>query len=148
MSNVKDAVGRFEELLKVILKKLESIENKLKLLGSGSNEVMIVSEILSLLSVPVSVAAIAAKRFLDVTKAYRLDPISMDIVKILSICEGYSTSEITRRLRDLRGSASRRVVRERLRILEEKGIVVNKGSLSRPRFMLRKCFEEPKRLTS
>ncbi|MEM0355455.1 MAG: hypothetical protein QXO78_00505 [Desulfurococcaceae archaeon] len=142
--NSEDALSRVEQLLKDILKKLEFIENRLKLLDYGFSELISVSEIVSLLSLPIGYAVDAAKRFLEIARSYKLDPISIDIVKILSICEGFNVSEITRRLRDLRGRASRRIVRERLRILESKGIVFNKGSTNRPKYVLRKCIEESK----
>lgn len=139
-----DSISRVEQLLRNILKKLEFIENKLKLLNIGSSEAMVVSEMVSLLSIPIGLAVEAAKRFLDIARNYKLDPISVDIVKILSVCEALTVSEVTRRLRELRGSASRRIVRERLRILEREGVVINKGSINRPKYVLKKCLEEAK----
>lgn len=56
------------------------------------------------------------------------DPISRDIVKVLFERDGQNISQITDRLKDKRGTSSRRIVRERLRSLEEKGVVKSKGS--------------------
>lgn len=51
------------------------------------------------------------------------DPISLDIVKVLLEKSGLNISQITEDLRDKRGSASRRIVREKLKKLEDEGIV-------------------------
>ena len=51
------------------------------------------------------------------------DPISIEIIKILFDAKERNISEITRELKNRRGTASRRIVRERLQILEEKGAV-------------------------
>jgi DNA-binding transcriptional ArsR family regulator len=52
------------------------------------------------------------------------DPIATEIVKVLFDDSGLNVSEITDRLRDRRGSASRTIVRERLSQMMEAGIVV------------------------
>jgi DNA-binding transcriptional ArsR family regulator len=51
------------------------------------------------------------------------DPISVEIIKILFDAKERNISEMTRDLKRRRGSASRRIVRERLQILEEKGAI-------------------------
>ncbi len=57
------------------------------------------------------------------------DPISKEIVKALFEKGGRNISQITEALRARRGTASRRIVRERLKVLEERGVVVSsKGS--------------------
>jgi len=56
------------------------------------------------------------------------DSISRDIVKVLFERDGQNISQITEKLKDLRGSSSRRIVRERLKGLEEKGVVKGKGT--------------------
>ena len=55
------------------------------------------------------------------------DPISKDIINVLVDRSGQNISQITEAVRARRGSASRRVVREKLKNLEEKGIVERKG---------------------
>ena len=52
------------------------------------------------------------------------DPIATEIVKVLFDESGLNVSEITDRLRDRRGSASRTIVRERLSQMMGDGIVV------------------------
>lgn len=56
------------------------------------------------------------------------DHISREIVKILFERDGQNITRITDKLKARRGSASRRIVRERLKKLREKGIVVERGS--------------------
>lgn len=51
------------------------------------------------------------------------DPISIEIIKILFDARERNISEITRELKKRRGTASRRIVRERLQILEERGAI-------------------------
>ena len=54
------------------------------------------------------------------------DPISKDIIKVLVDKNGQNISQITEGLRSRRGRASRRIVREKLKALEEQGIVEQK----------------------
>lgn len=51
------------------------------------------------------------------------DPISKDIVVILFNRKEQNISQITEELKKRRGTASRRIVRERLKALEEEGVV-------------------------
>jgi DNA-binding transcriptional ArsR family regulator len=55
------------------------------------------------------------------------DPISKDIVKVLLKRSDMNITQITESLRSERGSASRRIVREKLKSLEEMDIVEHKG---------------------
>lgn len=52
------------------------------------------------------------------------DPIAIEIVRVLFDQGGLNVSEITDRLRDRRGSASRTIVRQRLNSMMDEGIVV------------------------
>lgn len=56
------------------------------------------------------------------------DSISRDIVKVLFERDGQNISQITEKLKEMRGTSSRRIVRERLKSLEEKGVIRAKGS--------------------
>ncbi len=64
------------------------------------------------------------------------DPISKDIIRVLVDRNGQNISQITERVRARRGSASRRVVRERLKILEEGDIVEQRGEGTHPTYYI------------
>ncbi|HEY3421222.1 MAG TPA: helix-turn-helix domain-containing protein [Methanomassiliicoccales archaeon] len=55
------------------------------------------------------------------------DPIAKDIMRLLLDKPGLNISEITEELRQRRGSASRRIVRDRLAELLERGMVVERS---------------------
>lgn len=56
------------------------------------------------------------------------DSIAKDIVKALFERDGQNISQITDKLKEMRGTSSRRIVRERLKELERKGVVRSEGS--------------------
>ena len=64
------------------------------------------------------------------------DPISRDIVKVLLKRNDLNITQIADALRDERGSASRRIVREKLKILEDLNIVEQKGKKGTPTYNL------------
>jgi len=70
------------------------------------------------------------------------DPISRDIVKVLFERDGQNISQITDKLKDMRGTSSRRIVRERLAELEEKGVVRAKGSPRSKQYWLTEAYVE------
>lgn len=70
------------------------------------------------------------------------DPISRDIVKVLFERDGQNISQITDKLKDMRGTSSRRIVRERLKELEEKGVVRAKGSPRSKEYWLTETYVE------
>ncbi len=145
MSSIEERLEYIEEVLKKVLKKIEDLEDRLKTLGAFSDDLYLASEIASVLSIPVYMALEGTRRLLSILSYGEVDPISRDILKALSLCEKLSVSEITRRVKVFRGRASRRIVRERLRVLEERGYVVNIGSVKRPLYILSKCLSEESR---
>ncbi len=70
------------------------------------------------------------------------DPISRDIVKVLFERDGQNISQITEKLKGMRGTSSRRIVRERLAELEEKGVVKAKGSPRSKQYWLTEAYVE------
>jgi DNA-binding transcriptional ArsR family regulator len=70
------------------------------------------------------------------------DPISRDIVKVLFERDGQNISQITDKLKAIRGTSSRRIVRERLAELEEKGVVKAKGSPRSKEYWLTESYVE------
>lgn len=141
LSSVEDRLKRIEDLLRRVIEKIDYLENKLKSAGLYSEELRLASELVAIFSMPVTAALESAGRLFKILSSVQLDPISRDILKALSTCERLSISEITRRVRSIRGRASRRIVRERLVMLERMGLVANRGEESRPLYMLRRCID-------
>ena len=112
----------------------------IKKFESSSEYAGLVSELTASFSIPLYIAIEAVKKLIPLFAYSELDQISRDILKALSVCDKLSVSKITRRVGKLRDSASRRVIRERLRKLEERRIVVNIGSNKRPLYILGKCL--------
>jgi len=137
--NEEERLNRLEKLVETILYKLEQIESMLR--STGDPELMLAAELVSAFSLPATKSLEAASIVMDILKRIRvLDQISKSIIEAMSTCEPLTISEITRRVRELRGTASRRIVRERLRRLMEKQVVAETGE-KRRLYILRKCLE-------
>ena len=64
------------------------------------------------------------------------DAISKDIVRVLVDARDQNITQITNSVRAIRGSASRRIIRERLKELEEKELVERTGGGKIPTYSL------------
>ena len=138
---LEERLDRIESVLRDVIRRLEELE---KLLGGYRDEVE-ATRLAARLSAtgiyPAYAAVEAARRILRVARhAGPLDPISRSVVEALSACEPATISEITRRVREIRGTASRRIVSERVKRLEERGLVVKLGEGPRPGYTLRECL--------
>ncbi|MGB9827448.1 MAG: ArsR family transcriptional regulator [Thermosphaera sp.] len=131
------------ELLTRVLMKLERLENELSKAGADPALYQISLELATLFSKPIMETLEAARRVYSIIAGFtEIDPISKAVIYVLSACEPYTISEITRKVRDLRGSSSRWIISDRLRGLEARGIVINIGSPQRPRFTLKACMDD------
>lgn len=139
----EERLRRVEELLAKVLARLEGIEAMLAALGITDEALTSAFRIATTFSLPAAMAIEAAKKTIEVLrKMGSVDPISKAIIEALAGCEELSASEITRRVRAIRGTASRRIVRERLERLEKRGAVRKVGE-GRPKYVLSRCVEEP-----
>ncbi len=137
--DLEERLRRLERMLVDVLARLESIEERLGELGGGETAEM-AFRLVTAFSLPAAVALEAARRVVSTARSLGgVDPLSRAVLEALSDCEPLTVSEVTRRVRRIKGSASRRTVRERLALLERRGAVVNVGSGSRPRYLLRSC---------
>jgi len=118
-----DSLKRVEELLEEILKKLERLEGLLLLQNDPTTATAL--ELALSFYLPVHKAVKTAREVVELLKDLASqDPISRAIVEVLAASDTeLSISELTRRVRKLRGTASRRVIAERLRRLEGRGVV-------------------------
>lgn len=143
--DVEDRIHALEKLLNTILKKLESIEDRLRVLGLNNDVISTASKLVITFSLPATVALEAAKRVISIVKLIgeEIDPITLSIIEVLSNCERLNVSEITRRVRSMKGTASRRIIKNRIIMLERRGIVVNIGK-KRPKYILKSCLDKGK----
>jgi len=125
---LKNRANRLEELeflLKLILMKLEKIEQLLSSLDSEDVEsIKIANRLILAFSMPALKAIEAAMKIRSLIGKRTLDDISRTILEVLAVKDGISISELTRRIREVRGRASRRIISERLKLLEKEGLIV------------------------
>ncbi|MEB3780736.1 MAG: hypothetical protein GSR85_11010 [Desulfurococcales archaeon] len=139
--DLEERLERLEALLRQVIGKIAEIELLLKT-HSGAEEAAIAARLTMAMLYPASIAIDAARRVVEVTRLTgSLDPLSRSIIEVLAPCEGLSISEVTRRVKALRGTASRRIIAGRLKSLESRGLVVNIGTSERPRYTLYNCIE-------
>lgn len=139
--NIEKRLERLEEILEELMNRLKNIEESLRILGISSDLVIIASRLINAFSLPVTLALEASRRVVEVAKTIRGDEISQAIIEVLAECKPLTISEITRRVRVLRGTASRRIIRSRIQTLANRGIVVF-TSEGKPRVTLKVCLEE------
>ncbi len=131
MKNKSDKIEELEFLLKLILTKLEKIEQLLSNFNLEDMEsIKIANKLVLAFSIPALKAIEASIKIRNLIKKRTLDDISRTIIEVLAIKDGISISELTRKIREIRGKASRRIVSERLKLLEKEGILIieRKGS--------------------
>lgn len=136
-----------EEVLRRILLKLEELSNRIGRIEAYLSSIGVNQDMLriSLQLTAVTSASLAntleyAMRAWKVIEGLSgLCPISRSIITSLSDCSELSISDIYRRVKKLRGAASRRIISERIKLLESKGAVINVGTEARPKYILKIC---------
>lgn len=137
------AGGGAEELAR----RLERIERLLEQLNAAVQELLHggfaaaaeeAARLVAAFSLPAAEALEAARRVIAAASGVN-DPIALAVVEALSDCEPLTVSEIARRVRRIRGKASRTSIRQRLRALQEAGIVERVEKGSRTRYILTLC---------
>ena len=121
-----------EKQIKELAEKMDSLENSMSKVTAPYSQLLdyierfqkISSSYFKMLGLYQRFGAISPDLLIPGVK----DPISRDIVKVLFERDGQNISQITDKLKGMRGTASRRIVRERLKLLEEKGVLKGKGS--------------------
>lgn len=145
--DVDERLAKLEKLMMELITRIERLESILASTSAReSKEIMIASRLAISLSLPALKALEASRRLMELMsgKSSELDEISQSILEVLSTCNEYNISEITRKVRLIRGKASRRIIRERLRMLESHGYVVNTSTSDRPKYVLSSCLKREK----
>lgn len=140
-SELEERIARLEEHVENITKRLGMIEESLRVLGISGEIIMTAARLVTAFSKPVIVALESARRVAELTSIVEGDVISRAIIEALSSCEPLSISEVTRKVRVLRGKASRRIISSRIERLSEKGIIVWIGE-KKPKVTLKQCLKE------
>lgn len=140
---LEECLRRIEELLKLVLNRLDNLERLLRSNDVYSAEALkIAGELVLAFSIPAVKALEYSSRIVRILpRVDRTDEISKSIIKVLSTREEITISELTRRVKKLRGKASRRIVSERVYKLAQKGIVTIRRSGSRLYVRLADDFE-------
>jgi len=133
---------RIEKLLRQVIERLERLERVVES-SSDARVAMEVAKLVTALALSPAQAALAVTRILDALKnrAAR-DEVSMAVIEALSSCEPMTITELERRVRALRGKASKHSIKKRLENFMRAGIVAETTSGSRKLYTLRKCLEE------
>ena len=134
------------EQIKALSDKMEGVESSLKVIAEPYSQLMeylerfqsISSSYFRLLDLYERYGEISPDLLVPDVK----DTISREIVKILFEKDGLNISQVTERLKERRGNASRRIVRERLATLEEKGVVRRRGGSKDKGYWLSEEFVE------
>jgi hypothetical protein len=127
-----DQKDDLQDQIKALAEKMDSVENSLSKVSQPYGQLLdyierfqkISSSYFKMLGLYQRYGAISPDLLIPGVK----DSISRDIVKVLFERDGQNISQITDKLKDMRGTSSRRIVRERLKDLEAKGVVKAKGS--------------------
>jgi len=139
LSNDEDRIEELSKKLDEILRRLEALENSLSFL----EELGFLPELMRLLFGGARLYSSQLRTLRRVLAAEKLlrqlgpgDEISRCIIEALAEEGPMNISELTRAVRARRGKASRRIVRERLEALLEKGLVIEVEGFGR-RFDIR-----------
>ncbi|MEM0015330.1 MAG: hypothetical protein QXS42_06945 [Zestosphaera sp.] len=134
-----DPLKRVESLLEHVIRRLERLEELLTSMSDDPTH-SVALELVLTFSMPVQKAVKMARDLVSMLRGVpEVDPVMRAVVEVLiSSGDGVSISELTRRVRRVRGTASRRVIAERLRVLEARGIVMLRKSGNVTRVYLKK----------
>lgn len=130
-------------LLKEMIAKLQSLEETMSRAGLDPTYYQTAVLLSTSFSLPFIKSLEAVRKIYSILSGLvSINPISKAILLSLSTCEPLSISEISRRVREIRGSSSRRIISDRINGLLIKGVIINVGNTHRPKFMLKACTEK------
>ena len=127
-----------EERLRLLTRRLEELELRLE------KESLLVDELrkeIRLLRNISSISASILKTASYITR-YKYGDMSRHIVEALTKAGPMNISELTEFLRNIRGTASRRIVADRIRLLREHGIIEEVPRKSEKRYTIKEMQKE------
>jgi len=106
--------------LDLLIEKMEILEKAMKMEDSP-----VLSTVIKGMKLETDLASTFLKGYdkIDRFRKYTKDDISLAILKVLTKYDSLNILQITREVRNVRGKASRRIVRKKLEGLKEKGLV-------------------------
>ncbi len=139
--SVEERLARIENLLKQLMERLERLESALSTSAEGKVALEI-AKLAVALAIPPTEAALATARIVEASrKVGERDEVSIAVIEALSNCEPATITELERRVRKLRGKASKHTIRKRLEALLRRGIVVSIDRGSKKLYTLKQCIE-------
>jgi DNA-binding transcriptional ArsR family regulator len=121
-----------QKQIKSLSEKMESVEESMKLVTGPYSQLLEYVERFQKISTSYFKLLDLYQRYGEISPDLLVpgvkDSISREVVKILFDRDGQNISQIADKLKERRGTSSRRIVRERLKMLEQKGVVRAKGS--------------------
>jgi len=122
---IEERLRRIEDLLTMLLKRIEELERLLRGVDPQVPPISLAGRLMLAFSMPALRALEVASAVLKlIPKVEAEGEVARAIVEALAAAEGEVTiSELTKRVKALRGKASRRVVAEKVRWLHSKGFV-------------------------
>ncbi len=140
--DVEERVIELEEKVEELLRRLRAIEKTLEALGINYELVAIATKLAIAFSTPATLALEASRRVIEAIKIAGKDDISTAIIEALADCKPLTISELTRKVRVLRGKASRRIIRSRVEKLVKAKILTMVNDGRRRKVTLRACLEK------
>ena len=128
-----------EERLRRLTKRLEELESKLE------KESLLVGELRKEIRLLRNISSIGASilRTASFVTRYKYGDMSRHIVEALIKAGPMNVSQLTEFLRNIRGTASRRIVADRIRLLKEHGIIEEiPGKKSEKRYVIKEKWKE------
>ncbi len=150
MEDLEERLRRIEELLADVTARLEKLE---RLLANHQRELQeqlgAAVTLLALGVTPATRALEASRRALQALRKLKAagvqDEISRTIIQVLAAHpQGLSISELTRKVREIRGKASRRTITAKVKALQEKGVLEIRETRREKTVKLRGAESEPK----
>ncbi len=130
----EDRLRRIEELLVMILRRIEELENSIRIHDpQAASSISLAGKLMMTFSMPALRALKAASLILKLTSKVDVeDDVSKAIIEALASSKNEVTiSELTRMVKALRGKASRRIIASKVKTLHSRGIVATRKSGNR-----------------